>query len=142
MEPVVTLFWQVWTMLGKIGRVLWNFPWHYLIDIGIMAFIVYQAYIRFRGTRAMRILSGIAVLGLGYLVARTVGLFLTSWLLGGVWAATLIFVIVIFQREIRQMLEQVTPKLPLTTLLHGAGQGTASRGKPSHRCRYRLFVSF
>ena len=60
------------------------------------------------------ILAGIVALGLGYLTAQTAGLFLTSWVLGGIWAAALILVIVIFQREIRQMLEQVNPGLPLT----------------------------
>jgi diadenylate cyclase len=117
MESVTTAFWQVGAMLGQVGQVLWYFPWHHLIDIGLMTFIVYQVYIRFRGTRAVRIVAGIAVLGLGYLAAQAAGLFLTAWLFGGVWAATLIFVIVIFQGEIRQMLEQVNPRLPTTALL-------------------------
>lgn len=117
MESITTVFWWVWAVLGQVGQAFWHFPWHHLIDIGLMTFIVYQAYIRFRGTRAVRIVAGIAVLGLGYLVAQAAGLFLTSWLFGGVWAAALIFVIVIFQGEIRQMLERVNPRLPTTTLL-------------------------
>lgn len=99
--PVVEQVWQA----------LRYFPWQHLIDIGIMSFLVYQVYIRLRGTRAMRIVAGIAVLGLGYLAAQSAGLFLTSWLLGGVWAAALIFVIVIFQGEIRHMLGQINPRL-------------------------------
>jgi uncharacterized protein (TIGR00159 family) len=117
-ESITTALGQkVWAELGQVGQALWHFPWHHLVDIGIMTFIVYQAYIRFRGTRAMRVLAGIGVLGLGGLVAQAAGLFLTSWLLGGIGAAALIFVIVIFQGEIRQMLEQVNPRLPVRTLL-------------------------
>jgi len=109
-ESITTVLGQkVWAELGQVGQALWYFPWHHLVDIGIMTFIVYQAYIRFRGTRAMRVLAGIGVLGLGGLVAQAAGLFLTSWLLGGIGAATLIFVVVIFQGEIRQVLEQVNP---------------------------------
>ena len=122
MESVITAAWLVWAVLGQVGRVLWNFPWHDVVDIGIMTFIVYQAYTRFRGTRAIRVLGGVAILGIGGVVAQRAGLFLTSWLLGAIGATALIFVIVIFQGEIRQILEQVNPGLPGRTLLHWAKQ--------------------
>ncbi|MGH7423825.1 MAG: hypothetical protein ACREJ1_09150, partial [Candidatus Methylomirabilales bacterium] len=105
------------SVLGWVGNLVWDLPWRHSVDVALMSFIVYQVYIRIRGTRAMRILAGIVALGLGYLTAQAAGLFLTSWVLGGIWAAALILVIVIFQREIRHMLEQVNPSLPLTTLL-------------------------
>jgi uncharacterized protein (TIGR00159 family) len=110
------------SVLAWIGNFVWNLPWRHSIDVALMSFIVYQVYIRIRGTRAMRILAGIVALGLGYLTAQAAGLFLTSWVLGGIWAAALILVIVIFQREIRHMLEQVNPSLPLTTLLGWGSQ--------------------
>jgi diadenylate cyclase len=109
-------------LLRPIGNFLLDFPWRYSIDVVLMSFIVYQVYVRLRGTRAMRILAGIVVLGLGYLIAQATGLFLTSWVLGGIWAAALIFVIVIFQGEIRHMLEQVNPRVPLRTLLRWTGE--------------------
>ncbi len=109
----------VWAVLERLW---WRFPGHHVLDIGLMSFIVYQVYIRFRGTRAMRILAGIVLLGLGYLLAQAAGLFLTSWVLGGVWAAALILVIVLFQAEIRHMLEQVDPRLPLMSLLRRASR--------------------
>ncbi|MFQ5961370.1 MAG: diadenylate cyclase [Candidatus Methylomirabilales bacterium] len=110
------------TLLRELGDRLWPFPWRESADVVLMSFIVYQVYIRIRGTRAIRILAGIIFLGLGYLAAQSAGLFLTSWVLGGIWAAALILVIVIFQAEIRQMLEQVNPKEPLRTLLRWGRQ--------------------
>lgn len=110
------------SVLSWVGNLVWDLPWRHSIDVALMSFIVYQVYIRIRGTRAMRILAGIVALGLGYLIAQAAGLFLTSWVLGGIWAAALILVIVIFQREIRHMLEQVNPSLPLTTLLGWGSQ--------------------
>ncbi len=110
------------TFLRELGDRLWPFPWRESIDVLLMSFIVYQVYIRIRGTRAIRILAGIVLLGLGYLVAQSVGLFLTSWVLGGIWAAALILVIVIFQAEIRQMLEQVNLEAPFRTLLRWGRQ--------------------
>lgn len=119
MESMLTAVKEAWAALPltQVRQFLWNFPWSNLVDIGIMTFIVYQAYIRFRGTRAMRVLVGVAILAVGGLFAQAAGLFLTSWLLGGIGAAALIFMIVIFQGEIRQMLEQVNPRLPMTILL-------------------------
>lgn len=89
----------------------WEFRWRDGIDIACMAFVVYQAYIRFRGTQAARIGVGLAVLGLFYFIASQAGLFLTTWVLGGIWAAAFILVVVVFQAEIRQILEQVNPVL-------------------------------
>jgi diadenylate cyclase len=106
----------LWAILTEVWWTLWFFPWYHVLDIGLMTFLVYQVYTRLSGTRAMRIVAGIAVLGLGYLAAHSAGLFLTSWLLGGVWAAALVFVIVIFQGEIRHMLEQINPRLPTRML--------------------------
>jgi uncharacterized protein (TIGR00159 family) len=116
-EFATTVFWRAWTGFAYVGYALWHFPWHYLIDIGIMTTIVYHAYRHFRATRAMRILMGIVILGLGYLVAQRAGLFLTSWLLWGAWVTALIFFIVIFQGEIRQILEQLDLRPPVTAFL-------------------------
>lgn len=110
-------FASVSDFLREMWELLWHFPWGHIIDVAFMSFVVYQIYTRLRGTRAMRILAGIVLLGLGYLIAQYLGLFLTSWVLGGIWAAALILVIVIFQGEIRHMLEQVNPSVPLTSLL-------------------------
>lgn len=122
MESETPVFSWLWGVLEQVGVTLRYFPWHHLLDIVLMTLLVYQVYIRLRGTRAMRVVAGIAVLGLGYLIARAADMFLTSSLLGGVWAAALVFVIVIFQGEIRHMLGQINPRLPVTTLWRWASR--------------------
>ena len=93
----------------------WQIDWEFrvrdVVDIAFMAFFVYQAYVRFRGTRAARIGAGLGLLGLFYFLANQTGLFLTTWVLGGIWAAAFVLVVVVFQAEIRQILEQVNPAL-------------------------------
>lgn len=116
MESGLMSFGSAGAAVEEVWRTLWFFPWKHFIDIGLMTFFVYQIYIRLRGTKAMRIVAGIVVLGFGYLAAQSADLFLTSWVLGGVWAAALIFVIVIFQGEIRHMLGQINPRLPAKAL--------------------------
>jgi len=93
-------------MTAYIHDLLVDFGWRDAADILIMTTVVYQVYQRFHGTRAARAMGGLALLGLSYLTAQGLGLFVTSWVLGGVWAAVLLSVIVIFQSEIRDVLEQ------------------------------------
>lgn len=122
MEFGTTVFPWISAALEQVWGIFTYIPWHHLLDIGLMTLLVYQIYVRLRGTRAMRIVAGIAVLGLGYLIAQAAGMFLTSWLLGGIWAAALVFVIVIFQGEIRLMLAQINPRLPMTAVWRWGSQ--------------------
>ena len=102
--------------LASDWRLGWDFRWQDGLDVAFMAFFVYQAYIRFRGTRAARIGAGMAVLGLSYFLANQAGLFLTTLVLGGIWAAAIILVVVVFQAEIRQILEHVNPRLAVPNI--------------------------
>lgn len=91
-----------------ISRLL-SLQWQNYLDIVIVASLIYSVYIWLRGTRAFQILVGLAGLGLLYFLAQLSGLFLTSWLFQYLWAILLVLVIVIFQPEIRQLLEKVSP---------------------------------
>jgi len=99
-----------------------GFRWRDVLDVALMTFLIYQAYIRFRGTRAARVGAGLAVLGIFYFLAQAAGLFLTTWVLGGIWAASFILVIVVFRAEIRQILEQVNPLIASFSLFRHPNQ--------------------
>jgi len=96
--------------------------WRDAVDMALMACLVYQAYIRFRGTRAARIGVGLVIMGALYFLAHAAGLLLTSWVLSGVWAAAFVLVIIVFQGEIRQILEQVQPAIPSFALFRRGRQ--------------------
>lgn len=51
----------------------------------------------------------LAALGLLYFLARWSGLVITTWILQYLWAIILVLVVVIFQSEIRQVLERMSP---------------------------------
>lgn len=104
MEAVLDLPTE-WRFVLAIG-------WREALDIILMTCLIYQGYVLFRGTRAARVGIGLALLGVSYLLAQMAGLLLTSWVLGGIWAVVFILVIVVFQSEIRQILEHVNPRLP------------------------------
>lgn len=107
-------------MFQTLLRALGGVPWNHFLDIALMSTLVYQAYLRFRGTRALRVLIGLFALGIAFFAARAAGLILTSWLLGFSWGATLIFFLIIFQSDIRQILQRFNPLLSLRGILRQA----------------------
>jgi len=83
--------------------------WRDLIDILFLTLVAYQLYQWFRETRALRVLIGLVVLGGIYSVAKFWGLFLTTWVFQILWQVLLILLLILFQSEIRQVLEKVSP---------------------------------
>jgi diadenylate cyclase len=81
--------------------------WRDVIDILFLAIVAYQLYVWFRGTRALRVLIGLVVLGGVYSLAKLWGLFLTTWVFQILWQVLVILLLILFQSEIRQVLEKV-----------------------------------
>ena len=78
-----------------------------IIDIGLVAFVIYWLFILIRGTRAVRIVIGLSVLYLIYLAARLFGFDLLRSLMETAALAGLFAVVVVFQPELRRALEQI-----------------------------------
>lgn len=94
-------------MINPISLLSLN--WQSYFDILIVAILIYSLYVWVRGTKAFQILVGLGGLGLLYGISSWGGLFLTSWLLQYLLGVILLLAIVIFQPEIRQLLEKVSP---------------------------------
>lgn len=80
-----------------------------VVDILFLTVVVYYLYIWFQGTNAFKALVGLLGLGIIYTVARAWGLFLTTWAFQFLWQVLVILLIILFQSEIRQVLERVNP---------------------------------
>jgi len=80
-----------------------------VIDILFLTVLAYHLYLWFRGTKALKALIGLFVLGIVFTIARTWGLFLTTWMFQLLWQVLVILLIILFQSEIRQALERVNP---------------------------------
>jgi diadenylate cyclase len=81
--------------------------WTALLDIALVAVIIYWVFILIRGTRAVRIVIGLSILYLVYLVAAAVHLQLLSTLLQTGAVVGLFAIVVVFQPELRRALEQI-----------------------------------
>ena len=79
------------------------------LDIIILSFFAYHLYMWFHKTKAFKALIGLLGLGIIYSVAQLWGLFLTTWVFQIFWQVLIILIIILFQSEIRQVLEKVNP---------------------------------
>lgn len=75
-----------------------------IADILIMTLLLYQLYYWFRKTRALQVVLGLGSLILLYMVTKSLGLFMTSWVLQELGTVIFVLIIVVFQGEIRQAL--------------------------------------
>jgi diadenylate cyclase len=80
-----------------------------ILDILFLTVIVYYLYLWFWGTKAFKALVGLLALGLVFTFARFWGLFLTTWVFQILWQVLIVLIIILFQSEIRQVLERVNP---------------------------------
>jgi len=80
-----------------------------VLDILFLTIVAYHLYRWFQGTKAFQALVGLIALGVVFTVARTWGLFLTTWVFQLLWQVLVILLIILFQSEIRQALEKVNP---------------------------------
>jgi diadenylate cyclase len=78
-----------------------------IIDIGLVAFVIYWLFILIRGTRAVRIVIGLSILYLVYLAAILFGFDLLRRLMETAAVVGLFAVVVVFQPELRRALEQI-----------------------------------
>lgn len=84
-----------------------QFGWNNVVDILIVAIFVYYVLVLIRGTRAVQLLIGVAVLVVVYGVAVRLDLTLTSLVLQALGVAGLVALPVIFQPELRRALGQI-----------------------------------
>jgi len=75
-----------------------------IVDILLVAFLIYQALMLVRGTRAAPMLVGVVTLGLAYYFARLGELRTLNWLLSTLLPYVVFALIVVFQSEIRHAL--------------------------------------
>jgi len=90
-----------------LSNIYSSFRWIHLLDVAIVAFIVYRILLLIRGTRAMQMLTGLGILGIGFFLSFRLNLFTTHWLLSYFFDHVILIVIVLFQDDLRRALTHV-----------------------------------
>ncbi len=78
-----------------------------VLDILLVAFIVYWVLLFIRGTRAVQMLFGLLLLMLMYVVAKRADMVTFQWLVGNFLGNLLVVLVVVFQSEIRRGLAKI-----------------------------------
>jgi len=78
-----------------------------LLDILLVTVLIYQLLLLIRGTRAVQLVMGLVVLFVLYALSRLLGLVTVNWLLSYVGIVIPIAFLILFQPELRRMLEQL-----------------------------------
>lgn len=77
------------------------------IDILIVAFVMYKLTLLIRGTRAVQLIKGLAVLVIATAVSSLFNLYTINWLLRQAMTALVVALPVVFQPELRRALEKL-----------------------------------
>lgn len=81
-----------------------------LLDIVFMTIVIYSALVLFKRTRGGFAVLGLFIFGAAYLIARQLDLTLTTTVFQGFFAIILLAVVILFQEEIKQFLEQLASR--------------------------------
>ena len=78
-----------------------------ILDILVVAFIIYWILLFIRGTRAVQILLGLVLLLAVFVLSRRIGMITFQWLVGNLLGSLIVILAVIFQSEIRRGLAKM-----------------------------------
>ena len=98
-------------LIEQVRAILWN-VWHYpdimdFVDVLLLAIIIYQLIIHVRNTRVSQTLKGIVVLLIATWLSDVLGMRSIHALLSWITNAGPVMLIVLFQSEIRRILEEI-----------------------------------
>lgn len=78
-----------------------------VLDVLVVAYLIYRALLVIRGTRALPMLVGLSIITVIYFLSRTYGFVTLAWLINTFFGSIILVIVVIFQDEIRRALTKV-----------------------------------
>jgi diadenylate cyclase len=90
-----------------------------ILDILLVAVLLYEFLVLIKGTRAAPMLAGVAIVALAIWIARIAELRTVNWLVGTLLPYAIFALIVVFAGEIRQILVRLGRKLTFSHLAPG-----------------------
>lgn len=78
-----------------------------IIDMLVVAFLIYKLFLLIKGTRAVQLLKGLVVLLVATTVSSWFGLYTFNWILKSIQGMLIVAIPVVFQPELRRALERL-----------------------------------
>jgi diadenylate cyclase len=101
--------WDVFSRIYSYIEPYIQFPWfiQHVIDISIVAFVLYKLLLLIRETRAEQVLKGLAILLLATKLSEWLQFNTIYWILKNTATVGVIALLIVFQPEMRRALEQI-----------------------------------
>ena len=90
----------MWEIFDQFG--IWS-----LVDVLLIAFVIYQMFILLKGTHAAQMLTGISVVISAAALSAFAPLTALNWLISKFYPSFIIIVVILFQDEFRRMLRKL-----------------------------------
>ncbi len=83
-----------------------NIPlrWQDVLDVFIVAFIIYRTFILLKGTRATQLVIGAIIVFFVFYLSQHLELFALGWILNNFVSSITLVIVIVFQNEIRRVL--------------------------------------
>lgn len=94
------IFQKMWALLGSV-------EWYDIVDIILVAFVLYYCIKLVRQTRAFHLVKGIVFMAIIFLLVSALNMSTASYLFSRVFSDIVIVLLLLFQPEIRQVVESV-----------------------------------
>jgi diadenylate cyclase len=78
--------------------------WQDVLDILIVAFIIYRTFLLVKGTRASQLIVGVIIIVFVFYLSKKLELFALGWILNNFVSSLILVIVVVFQNEIRRVL--------------------------------------
>lgn len=78
-----------------------------IIDILVVAVLIYKLFLWIKGTRAVQLLKGLVVLLIATTISNWLGLYTINWILKSIQGMLIVAIPVVFQPELRRALERL-----------------------------------
>jgi len=98
-----------------------------IIDMLVVAFLIYKLFLWIKGTRAVQLLKGLVVLLIATTVSNWLGLYTFNWILKSIQGMLIVAIPVVFQPELRRALERLGRGKFLSRQLVSLGEEDTTR---------------
>src|SRR5205823_8747977 len=98
---------QLQQFVVQLGDVVRHLGWVEVIDVLVVAFVLYQGLRLLRGTQGLQVMVGLVALAVVGVIANQFNLVLLGWLFRNAAFFIVIAVLIMFQPELRRALDQV-----------------------------------
>lgn len=93
--------------MGHYFTLIPTLRWQDVLDILIVAYVIYRVALLIRGTRTVQMVVGLLVVAGAFVASQLLGLFTLNWLLNNFLGSLFVILVVIFQSDIRRALTRV-----------------------------------